>query len=123
MSRKSRRFRRALVLLNLMVSGYNVAAVWAMRMLEARGERLGSQVVLAVPQALLATGLAFALLRWSPPRAPRLAIQLGVGLQAAVWAAAIAGMPLLHLTIAAAYAAVALWLATRTFLAGEPTAH
>src|SRR5262245_1417486 len=58
MSRKSRRFRRALVLLNLMASGYNVAVAWAMRIIEAP---LGSRVMLAVPPALLATGLAFAI--------------------------------------------------------------
>jgi hypothetical protein len=119
MSRKSRRFRRALVLLNLMVSGYNVAVVWAMQIVDAP---LATRVMLALPEAVLATGLAFAILRWPPPRAPWLAIRAGVGVQAAVWAVAIAGMPALEAVLVTAYGAIAMRLATRTFLAGEPAA-
>ena len=119
MSRKSRRFRRALVLLNLMVSGYNVAVVWAMRLV---APPLSSHLMLAVPQALLATGLAFAILKWPPPRAPVFAIRATVGIQAAIWAVAIAGMPDLQALLVTAYGGAALWLATRTFLAGEPAA-
>jgi len=103
MSRKSRRLRRALVLLNLMVAGYNLAAAWALH---------GS-----------ASALAAALMKWSPPRAPRLALRVGVILQAVVWAAAIAGTPGLQIVVVSLYAATAMWLANRTFLAGEPTAN
>jgi hypothetical protein len=117
MSRKSRRFRRALVLLNLMASGYNVAVVWAM---SVGGATLGSHLVLAMPQALFATALAFSILRWPPPRAPMLALRVGAGLQAAMWAAVIAGRPGLQVFVVSAYAAVAFYLANRTFLAGEP---
>ena len=115
MSRKSRRLRRALVLLNLMVAGYNLAAAWALHGATAHP-------MIAVPQALLASALAVALMKWSPPRAPRLALRTGVFLQAVVWAAAIAGTPGLQVVVVSLYAAVAMWLANRTFLAGEPTA-
>src|SRR5689334_1225794 len=98
MSRKSRRLRRALVLLNLMVAGYNLAAVWALH--SATGH-----VMIALPQAVLATALAAALVKWSPPRAPRGALRLGVSLQCAVWAAAIAGTPRLQVVVVSLYAA------------------
>ena len=115
MSRRSRRVRRALVLLNLMVSGYNVAALWI-------SWDLTAHLVLAVPQALFASALAFALIKWPPPRAPRLSLLAGGALQAVVWAAAIAGAPTLQVVAVSAYAAIALRLAGRTFLAGEPSA-
>ena len=126
MSRSSRRFRRGLVLLNLMVAAYVLATVWVLRFVSdpAVGLPATRHIQAALPGALVATALALALVRWPPPRAPHRMLRLGLVLQLGTGTALLFGASRsIELLLASLYAILALRLASRTFLTGEPRAE
>lgn len=88
-----------LLVLNLVVSWYNVAVIWLMQTLiyplwaylptaefgAIQGRHFWWLFALVFPQATFATVLSLWLVRKRPPRTPRWALRLGAVIQLALW--------------------------------------